>query len=123
MAETTEEYRLRIAAEHAARQAAAGYQPHPHPGTHAGPVSPPKPAQTPSAIITGKAAELVAKLHPDEPIFIFRAQDILSVMVLSHYAMLLEQYGDLEMIESVVKWRNQFQQWQRANPGLVKMPD
>lgn len=119
MAKTAEETAAEVAAEHAAKQAALGYVP--HPGSHAGPTSPPP--QFPTAIVTGQAAQLVAKLHEGEPIFVFRAQDILSVMVLSHYATLLEQYGDLEMIEAVVKWRNRFQEWQRSNPGLVKLPD
>jgi hypothetical protein len=73
---------------------------------------------------TGKAGEILAHLHPDEPIFVFRAQDILSVMVLSHYAKLLEDYQqDGSQLVSVVDAANDFRSWQKANPGKVKLPD
>ena len=60
----------------------------------------------------------------DEPTFTFRAQDILSVMVLDHYARLLEMYepnGPKSV--QVVDELNKFRAWQQANPGKVKLPD
>lgn len=78
----------------------------------------------PSAIVTGAAAELIGKLHPDEPYFIFRAQDILSVMVLRNYAKLIEDYcSEGDQLANVVRWANKFTDWQRRNPGHVKLPD
>jgi hypothetical protein len=74
--------------------------------------------------ISGKAGEILSHLHPDEPIFVFRAQDILSVMVLSHYASLLEDYQqEGTQLASVIDAANDFRSWQRANPGKVKLPD
>lgn len=73
---------------------------------------------------SSKAGEILAHLQPDEPIFIFRAQDILSVMVLVHYASLLEDYQqDGDKLASVVDAANDFRSWQKANPGKVKLPD
>ena len=60
----------------------------------------------------------------DEPTFTFRAQDILSVLVLDEYARLLERYDPAsEKLAHVVEEINKFRAWQRANPGKVKLPD
>jgi len=72
----------------------------------------------------GKAGEILGHLHEDEPIFVFRAQDILSVMVLSHYSKLLEDFQqDGDQLTSVIDAANDFRTWQKANPGKVKLPD
>lgn len=60
----------------------------------------------------------------DEPTFTFRAQDILSVMVLDNYARLLEMYEpNGAKIVRVTDELNKFRAWQQANPGKVKLPD
>ena len=60
----------------------------------------------------------------DEPTFTFRAQDILSVLVLDEYARLLERYDPAsEKLAAVVHEMNAFRDWQRTNPGKVKLPD
>lgn len=75
-------------------------------------------------MVSGKAGEILGHLHPEEPIFVFRAQDILSVMVLSHYARLVEEYQQHGyQLESIIDAANDFRKWQRENPGLVKLPD
>lgn len=72
-----------------------------------------------------KAEAILGHLNEDEPIFILRAQDILSVMAIRHYASLIENYcyHDTHQLESVVQAANEFAQWQRENPGKVKLPD
>lgn len=61
---------------------------------------------------------------PAEPTFTFRAQDILSVMVLDNYARLLEMYEpNGAKIVRVTDELNKFRAWQQANPGKVKLPD
>lgn len=59
-----------------------------------------------------------------EPTFTFRAQDILSVMVLDNYARLLEMYepNGAKTVQ-VIDELNRFRAWQQANPGKVKLPD
>lgn len=60
----------------------------------------------------------------DEPTFTFRAQDILSVLVLDEYARLLERYDPVsEKLARVTDELNKFRDWQRSNPGKVKLPD
>ena len=106
MAETAEETQARIAGEHARRQRET------------------MAAQNIIPLTPGKAKEILTHLHEGEPVFIFRAQDILSVMVLSHYAKLIEDYtSGGGQLTSVIDTANEFREWQRANPGKVKLPD
>lgn len=64
-------------------------------------------------------------LAPDEPTITFRAQDILSTMVIQHYLGLLELYSPQEMWiqESLHGLMNEFRLWQKMNPSKVKLPD
>lgn len=63
-------------------------------------------------------------IENEEPTFTFRAQDILSVLVLDEYARLLERYDPAsEKLAHVVEEINKFREWQRSNPGKVKLPD
>ena len=71
-----------------------------------------------------KAAEILESVTADEPIFVFRAKDILSTMVLLHYLTLVESYNPhSEQCESITRWIDQFRKWQHANPEKVKLPD
>jgi len=60
-----------------------------------------------------------------EPIFIFRAKDIFSVMVLSFYAEIIEKYGpdDTEFHRDVVDALAGFKEWQRTHVAQVRYPD
>lgn len=60
-----------------------------------------------------------------EPIFVFRAKDLLSVMVINHYLALLENYipAEAPICEGVVDDLNLFRHWQLAHSDLVRLPD
>lgn len=74
--------------------------------------------------VTGKARQILESLTPGEPVFVFRGQDILSTMVLMHYATLVEGYSPhSEMVEGITEAINKFRDWQHANPQKVKLPD
>lgn len=76
------------------------------------------------APLSGKAGEILTHLHPDEPVFILRAQDILATMAVKHYLTLVEMYSPgSEQVESVTHVVNSFLAWQHANPSKVKLPD
>jgi len=73
---------------------------------------------------SNKAMAILSNLGPGEPYFILRAQDILSIFAIEAYAVLVEKYGgQTEQMESLTKVREEFLNWQRANPGKVKLPD
>jgi len=60
----------------------------------------------------------------DEPVFILRAQDLISVMVLHEYLRLLEIFDPHgEKMVSAVDKMNEFRKWQHANPSRVRLPD
>lgn len=84
----------------------------------------PRMGLVPVAPVSGKAGEILQHLHKDEPVFIFRAQDILSVWALEEYARVVEKYDPHgPHLESIVDAADTFRQWQKANPSLVKLPD
>lgn len=57
------------------------------------------------------------KLHPGEPWFFIRAQDVFSPAAVQAYASISGQQKALHpMIEAFVAW-------QKENPSLVKIPD
>lgn len=59
-----------------------------------------------------------------EPVFIIRAQDMLSSFILAEYERLVEQYSPYgEMAEEIAEIRREFKEWQRANASSVKFPD
>lgn len=102
--ESVEEAQARVAADHAARQQAARGGP--------GNLSP------------GKAADIVAHLFPGEPVFVFRAKDILSTFALDEYAKMVEKFSPgSPQLESIVDATNDFREWQRTHPQLIKLPD
>lgn len=69
------------------------------------------------------AHELLAKLHDEEPVFVIRAQDILSPQALALYADLARKVGLPEHAQEVEARAVQFMQWQARHAKLVKSPD
>lgn len=69
------------------------------------------------------AHELLAKLHDEEPVFVIRAQDILSPQALALYADLARKVGLPEHAQEVEARAVQFMQWQARHAKLVKAPD
>jgi hypothetical protein len=60
----------------------------------------------------------------DEPYIVFRAQDILSTMVLLTYIKLLGDYVPGTSIEhDALERLEEFRAWQVNNPNKVKLPD
>lgn len=125
-----DELRRRVAAEHAARQAAQGYSPaSPQPrGVSEGEAALPQETGIVPMFgsVTGKAAKIINEVNgTDEPIFVFRAKDIFSIMVVAHYISLLEQYGPEahDMVISAHEQLEAMKAWQRANVGKVRYPD
>lgn len=60
-----------------------------------------------------------------EPYFVFRAKDIFSVMAITEYLRIVEQYGpeDHEMQRGICQALAQFKEWQGQNVNLVRYPD
>ncbi len=77
-------------------------------------------------ILHGKAQHILEKVKgTDEPIFILRARDLLSVPTILKY---LELYGEfmprtVDFEASVVNAVEGFRQWQQDNPDKVRWPD
>lgn len=73
--------------------------------------------------VNGAAHVLLSKLNPDEPVFVLRAQDILSPQALAMYAELARKVGLPEHAQQVEARAVQFMQWQARHAKLVKSPD
>jgi hypothetical protein len=60
-----------------------------------------------------------------EPMIIFRARDILSLMVIAHYQGLVETYlpEATEFQERVSEKGREVREWQRKNPSRIHLPD
>jgi len=105
MAETAEEAKRKIEAEHRARQRQ-------HPVSLVPPMA------------DDKATQILSHLRPGEPFFIFRAQDILSSFAIEAYLTLVEKFNPTgPQAESLVEALNEFRAWQQAHPQEVKLPD
>ncbi len=77
------------------------------------------------------------RLGKDEPFFIVRGQDLLSVEIVKAYSHLLQREsdkaaadGNYDLAESlsidavqVISVAHRFLDWQAANPDKVKLPD
>ena len=61
----------------------------------------------------------------DEPIFIFRAKDIISMFALKEYERVVEMYqgDDHEFLQHVSTRIAEFKDWQREHPEEIKLPD
>lgn len=80
--------------------------------------------RNPVPLLSGKAGQILGHLGRDEPVFIFRAQDILSTMVIKQYLSLVEIYNPNNLLlESIIDSMNEFIAWQQQNPEKVKLPD
>lgn len=78
------------------------------------------------APFTGKAGEILKKCAVSgEPVFILRAKDIFSVMVIAKYLEIVESYGpsDHEFQATIVNTLQNFKDWQAKNIDKVRYPD
>ena len=83
-------------------------------------------AVTEAAYFDPKAEKIfLAAQAAGEPIIIFRAKDILSIMVLAHYQSLLETYipENHEFHERVAEKMREVREWQLMNPAKTHLPD
>lgn len=64
-------------------------------------------------------------IQEDEPIFILRAQDIVTVSTIHAYAMYAKEAGqeDEAWLEHVRADASEFSEWQAENADRVKLPD
>lgn len=73
-----------------------------------------------------KDDRIIQQAHEtDEPIFVLRAKDLLSTLAIGEYINFLERYvpGDSPILIEAVDRLNEFREWQKTNPGKVKLPD
>lgn len=71
-----------------------------------------------------KAATLLEKISDDEPVFILRAQDMLSTSCLTRWlAQAVEEEVDAAKIESARAVFKAFLQWQHTHTRQCKVPD
>jgi hypothetical protein len=63
------------------------------------------------------------KLHPGEPYFFIRAQDIHSAPIVQIYACMLRSKGDDRGANNVMQMVERINQWQEDHPDKVKNPD
>lgn len=68
-------------------------------------------------------ADLASKLHPDEPWFVVRAQDVIAPQAVAAYAGYLRTIGLDEQADQVEGLGIKFLRWQAENRALVKRPD
>lgn len=76
--------------------------------------------------LQGKAQHILEKVSgSDEPIFILRAKDLLSVPTIVKYLNLYGEFmpSDVTFEASVVNTIEGFKQWQKDNPDKVRWPD
>jgi glutaredoxin len=62
-------------------------------------------------------------LHDGEPFFLLRAQDKLSLSTVLMYQGLLRTRTDGQLDTDLEQLITRIQEWQEANPSLVKLPD
>ena len=63
------------------------------------------------------------KLHPGEPYFFIRAQDGLAYVAVMNYSCQLKAAGDVVGSREVRAIADAIEDWQKANPDKVKLPD
>lgn len=78
-----------------------------------------------AGVIGGKAGRiLAAAAQRGEPVFVFRAKDLLATFALEAYAEALHKFGaPLEHQEGVANQRDAFREWQQDHPDMVRLPD
>lgn len=63
-------------------------------------------------------------IPPDEPIFVIRAQDNLSIEAIRHYEIAASFMGcDLAFLRGLFEVRLEFAKWQETNRSKMKVPD
>ena len=65
----------------------------------------------------------IDKLHPGEPYFFIRAQDSHSYVAVMNYSCQLKASGDIKGSREVRAIADAIEDWQKANPDKVKLPD
>lgn len=66
----------------------------------------------------------VPGIPKDEPIFILRSQDGVSLDTIRFYAREASRQGcSTEFVEAVLVCASEFSDWQSAHPSKVKIPD
>lgn len=79
-----------------------------------------------TSMVNAKARKIIAEAdETGEPVFVLRAKDIFSVMLVTQYAETIEKYGpqDHEFGEAIHDQLNHMRNWQQANPSRVRYPD
>lgn len=74
----------------------------------------------------GKAGHILQKVMvTGEPFFILRAKDLFSVMAISEYLRLIEQYApeNFEFQEGVFESLKTIKEWQKNHPEQLRYPD
>jgi hypothetical protein len=75
----------------------------------------------------GRVTTEFGDIPDDEPVIVFRARDMHTRAVLTHYLQLCDQSGSFSSpvrhLRLVADTLARFISWQEANPGQVKMPD
>lgn len=76
----------------------------------------------------GKAGKIVREIEEsgsDEPIFVLRAKDIFTPMVLTKYLELVEQFGpnNYEFAEQITDCLRTIKDWQHHHTDRVRYPD
>jgi len=73
-----------------------------------------------------KAAQIIGDCAiSGEPVFIFRAKDIFSIMVIQDYLDRVDKYGNNtgELQEGIVQALQDFRDWQQKNTDRIRFPD
>lgn len=70
----------------------------------------------------------VMRLHPNEPVFILRAQDVFAPKVITTWCNMVihdpkATQGNFDQAANASLIANDMEQWQKANPDKVKIPD
>jgi hypothetical protein len=81
---------------------------------------------TPIGRVNGKAAKILREAsETGEPVFVFRAKDLLSTLAVTEYLGYLEKFlpNYHEMHESVHNQLEAIRDWQREHPHEVRLPD
>lgn len=76
--------------------------------------------------VNGKAAKILMEAaDTGEPVFVLRAKDLLSVLGVTAYLRLIEDYTpeNHDMHEGIINQLRAMRDWQGANPGEVRLPD
>ena len=64
------------------------------------------------------------RFHPNEPVFLFRAQDAMALVAIDAYRdEVIRRKMPQEFVNAITAHGIAIIEWQKANPDLVKMPD